>query len=190
MIFVNQRDYPHLPYPHPTIPDEEFSVFTSGCGLASLIMVVENLTTARFTMEEALVFAAEKKANLCRGTALKILAPATAERFGLDYARGKDMDEVLSCLQKGGMAVALTEGDRNGRIGLFTHGQHFITLAAYDGEDLCVLDPYLYDGKYEEEGRAGRVRLDAPFLYCPPETVDGETDPALVRYHLFFRKKP
>ena len=57
-------------------------------------------------------------------------------------------------------------------------------------DSICVLDPTLKEGKNEEPGREGKVRLDAPFAYCSPELMEKETDNRNPGFYLFSRKEP
>lgn len=86
--------------------------------------------------------------------------------------------------------IALVKGDRDGKYGLFTHIGHYITLIAYDGEEFCILDPGLNDGKFDAAEKEGRVRFSYPFIYCKKEIIKEEEDNTVAAYYLFRRKKP
>ena len=76
--YYNQNDYPEIPY-------GDGSIETSGCGLCSCCMVVENMTGHAFTPAEAARLAYECGACDETGTEISILAPAVCKRFGLTY---------------------------------------------------------------------------------------------------------
>ena len=52
-----------------------------------------------------------------------------------------------------------------------------------------MLDPSWREGKYEEKGREGKVRMDGPFVYCPLETLDEDASSRSPRYYLFRRPR-
>ena len=53
-----------------------------------------------------------------------------------------DIEEVKHCVRTGGAVVANVGGDREGYIGVFTHGGHYVVVIS-ETEDgrLCILDP-------------------------------------------------
>ena len=93
MKFVNQLDYPEVPYITRQEMEDEASrekgkkttVATSACGLCSAIIVVDRLlVNTELSLEEAIRLSYASKANLRIGTDYTVFAPALAERFGLD----------------------------------------------------------------------------------------------------------
>ena len=196
MRFICQRDYPDMPYRTCTdTPEDEYgqhtTVSSSACGPCCAIMAADRLLTDyQFDVEDAIQLSYDTGANHERGTDYAIYAPAFAEKFGLSYRPSDDLEEVKACLRNGGVAVALVK-NREGYVSVFTRKEHFVTLISVDEKDIfTVLDPNQYDGKFEEEGRAGRVTVDGHFIYCTGELLTEETGgrPA-TRYHLFQRKK-
>ena len=102
--YYNQNDYPEIPY-------GDGSIETSGCGLCSCCMVVENMTGHSFTPAEAARLAYECGACDETGTEISILAPAVCKRFGLTYELTCDHGKMLQFLQQGeGMAIANSGG--------------------------------------------------------------------------------
>lgn len=125
--YYNQNDYPEIPY-------GDGSIETSGCGLCSCCMVVENMTGHSFTPAEAARLAYECGACDETGTEISILAPAVCKRFGLTYELTCDHGKMLQFLQQGeGMAIANSGGDREGWTGIFTHGGHFNSACVRKG---------------------------------------------------------
>ena len=74
--YWNQLDYPEIPYGDGTVA-------SSGCGLCSACMVVENLTDYTFTPAEAVALADSVNAHDETGTEITLLAPAVCEKVGL-----------------------------------------------------------------------------------------------------------
>ena len=190
MIFINQLDYPELEFVHntkaETAPPELTNVARSGCGMCCLCMIVGNLTVHELPIAECLRISLEEDAHPGYGTRMAILGPVIAERYGLTFEHTRSLEVLKAHLQKGGMAIANVAGNVNGRKGLFSPDGHYIVVTAWDGERMCVLDPYLYDGKFEEEGRKGKVAVDTPFLYCTGEDLLEDSK----QFFLFARKKP
>lgn len=193
MYYLNQTEYPTVPYPHDLdhggVPVGRGNVANAACGPCCACMVVNNLTFARLTLPEALRLSGEVGANRDVGTDLSILGPAVARCYGLTYANSYDIADALACLAAGGMAIANPGGDRDGRVGLFTHGGHYIVLVSAEDGELTILDPALSEARFAEEGRRGRVRISYPFVYAPVETVREECVRPWPSYHLFKRKK-
>ena len=195
MKFLNQLEYPHVPYRTRAkvegLTDEErtTNVAESGCGLCCASMVVDLLTDKTLTIEDSVRLSEECVANHSPGTDLAVLAPALAEKFGLCYKQSNDLEETIAHLKNGGVAVALTVIKEGKKISLFAEYGHYILLVSTDGKDFCILDPYYKLEKFDIPERAGKVDVScAPFLYCDVNVVDGECL-ARKKYFLFSRKK-
>lgn len=193
MLYLNQLDYPDLYYPT-NIKEEgglgegKNNVKTAGCGLCSLCMVVENSTLHKFPLEDCLQLSLELKANLDPGTDLKILAPAVAEKFDLDYAATSDESVLLEHLRSGGMAIANTGGDREGYNAVFSHGGHYIVLVSCKGNRVCVLDPSQKEDKFETPERSPKVEVKGNFIYTDISVLTADTANRTPSYYLFARK--
>ncbi len=188
MHYLNQRKYPHIPYPtnvsHGGVPPEKQTAAAAACGPCCLCMAVDILTDKSLGLEECLALSMENGANHVFGTDLTILAPTVAKKYGLSYSSTNDLAEVIAHLQAGGNAVALI-----GK-GLFANGRHYILLTAFDGTDFCILDPSYTPDKFERPDRVGKVNTErAPFLYCERDTVHAETDAEFTKYYLLKRRK-
>ena len=192
MHYLNQLEYPQMEYKHNMDEGgagEHNTVAAAGCGPCSLCMVVEMLTPYTFTLDECIELSYSVRANRKPGTDLKLLAPAVAEKFGLAYTPSSNVGELIEHLQKGGMAVANSGGDREGYTGVFTHGGHYIAVLSYADGEFCILDPSWKEGKFEEEGRTGKVRVVYPYVYCAPEVLAKDCENRTPSYYLFARKK-
>ena len=189
MKFICQMEYKHIPYEtninNGGNPEDRRTVSSSGCGLCSICMVVDALTSESLSVEECRDLAYECGAHKpCPGTSLTTLGPVVAERFNLTYKPSGDIDEVIACLRAGGKVVARVNK------GLFTMRSHYITLISTDGTDFCILDPSYTPTKFHTPEREGRVDdTHAPHLYCAVDAVHAETEGPGTRYHLFERKR-
>ena len=195
MKYLNQLEYPHIPYPTDlNTPDSQMqkaSVKEAGCGLCSLCMVVDQLTMKTLPLRRCVALSQKVKANLEVGTNMKILGPVVAEKYGLSYDTTDDIQVAVRHLRDGGCIIANVGGDQKDKdyIGLFSHGGHYITLISADDKEVCVLDPSWRIDKYEEEGRQGKVRMDGKFVYCSHEILDQDASSRSPRYYLFAREK-
>lgn len=198
MKYVNQLEYRHLPYITRTeMEGEDFergqrsTVASSGCGLCSAIMVADRLIPdCEFSVEEAVELSYKCEANHRKGTDYERFAPAFAEKFGLDFEMTSDPERLRFCLRTGGAAVLHSKGDRDGYIGVFTHGGHYIAAISEERDGrIAILDPSLKEGKYEEEGRIGLVELKNEVVaVCDMEVLVKDTETAKFSFYLFWRK--
>ena len=192
MLYMNQRDYRHIPYMHDLdhggAPEERRNVATSGCGLCSMCMIVDHLTTKSLTLEECVRLSEENGANRKPGTSLRVLGPILAEMYDLEFSRTGSMEELVTHLQSGGEAVVNVNQKEDGTPGLFTTRSHWIVVVSTDGKEVCILDPNYAPGKFQEYEEQGLIRVKEPFLYCSLETLQQETR-IQIPYYLFSRKK-
>ena len=196
MKYVNQLEYPHLPYPtkikKADVPEEKkkTTVRSSGCGLCCACMTVDLLTDKSLDIEECVCISEECGANHGVGTDMSMLGPVIAEKFGLSYSKTNDLDEAIAHLRAGGAIISHVGIPKDASIGLFTKSGHYISLISTDGEEFCILDPSWSAEKYKIPERLGRVSEDNyPYLYCDVNTVHSETKPGRTKYHLFSRKR-
>ena len=198
MKYINQLEYPDTIYITNTKMEGEAlekgkrtTVKGSGCCLCSAVMVADRLIpNCDFDLKQAIDLSYEVKANYRYGTSYIRYAPAFAEKLGLRYEPAKTMEEVRNCLLTGGAAVALVAGDQPEHVGLFSHNEHYVAVIGYESDGrLVVLDPYLYDGKFEEQGREGRVELKYGVMaLCNEQELAGDVVGRNYPYYLFWRK--
>jgi|GEM_PF-485498 hypothetical protein len=167
------------------------TVARAGCGLCCAVMAADRLSPeSDFSLVDALELSYACGADYGIGTEYDKYAPAYAEKMGYDWKGTNDLTEVDSWLRNGGVAVAKVGGDRkDGHIGLFTHGWHYIILIwkREDGK-YAILDPSQTPTKYDEEGRKGLVEVDGKLIYAAPELLAEETKLFDPGFYLFKRK--
>lgn len=194
MKYLNQLEYPDLPYPtdvsHPDSPMVRASVREAGCGLCCLAMMADRLTAGTLSLRRLISLSEKHGANLRPGTDMKILGPVVAGLLGLDFSVTNSARTAAGCLKNGGSVIANTGGDREGYTGVFSHGGHYILLVSAKGSSFCVLDPSLKPGKYDGPGREGRVTVDWPFAWCSLELLSRETENRNPGFYMFSRKIP
>lgn len=197
MKYVNQLEHPHLRYITRTGmegKDLEYgkssTIRSSGCGLCSAIMVADRLLpNCNFGLYDALDLSYAVEANHKRGTDYERFAPAFAEKLGLKHEMTDDVDRLLHCLRTGGAAVALIGGDREGHIGVFSHGGHYVAVINEEPDGrIAILDPSYKENKYEEEGRQGKVELKCGVVaVCDLQVIAEDCANKSPRYFLFWR---
>ena len=190
MFYINQYEYPHVEYPHPegVYTDKIPTVATSGCGLCSFMMIVNNRTQHTITLEKSMALALESGANAGKGTQLRVMAPYAAPMYDLDYRATRDADALRAHLEKGEWAVVCCDGDTDRGIGLFSHVAHFVVACGIQGDEVCILDPAYKEGKFEEGIRQGKVRVEFPYLYCAFEDLVNDTLNKKAPFSLFTSK--
>lgn len=198
MKYINQLDFPDISYVTRTdlegIEREKglnTTVRSSGCGLCAAIMAADRLlVNYTFDLADAIALSYAVKANHKKGTCYKRFAPAFAEKLGLRWETTNDPEALRNCLRTGGAAVIHSGGDREGYIGVFSHGGHYITAVseAPDGR-IVVLDPSYKEGKYEEEGRKGLVEVKNGIIaLCDMRVLADDAANCDPGFHLFWRK--
>ena len=190
MKYISQLEYEHIPYYNNTRVEPTVSnVKKTGCGLCSLAMMLEHITTDSISIEELVKLSEENGANGGVGTSMYILAPIIAERFGLNYRSTSEISEVIGHLRAGGHVIVHVVSKERGAVhGLFTKTGHFMSIISTDGKDFCYFDPSYTTKKFSTPERIGKIDASAfPFLYCGIELMHGERERAKACYHLFSR---
>lgn len=198
MLYINQRDYPDVPFPTRTDkPDDEYgrntTVASSACGVCAAMMVVDRLcVNVHFSLEDALQLAYDSGANHQTGTDYKQYGPAVAEKFHLEYRTTDSVEKMRECLRTGGCAVALCgkRDDDPAFTPIFTYKGHYVTVISEERDGrFCILDPEYYDGKFEEADRSGKVEVKGIFCMVSPKILLEDTKVAGNQaFHLFWRQ--
>ena len=149
MKFVNQKDYPEIPYITRQLCDKEedrekgktTTISSSGCGLCSAVMVADRLIpNCEFGVQDAVDLSYECKANIKIGTAYTRFAPAFAEKLGLDYEMSNDPERLRYCLRTGGAAVLHIKGaNRGDYVGVFSSGGHYVAAVSEERDGRIAL---------------------------------------------------
>ena len=189
MYYVNQLNYPHVPYNHNMAaggpPEGRNSVRTSGCGLCCACMMVAHQTGKILPIEDFVKLSEENLANQQLGTNMKVLGPVLAKLFDLEYVQSSDKEELIDWLKNGGEAIVHCQGDKDGHVGLFSNRGHYILATAMVGEEVQIMDPSDKPEKFEIEGRKEKVRKEEPFVYAIPELVDEACYADRIHFHMF-----
>ena len=195
MKYINQLEYFNIPYEtdlkHVGESDHfHGTIATSGCGICCAMMVVDALCTCETDLQSFRDDAYCCQANEDPGTDMKLYGPYIAGKYGLIMTASDDIEQMKYCLQNGGQVIINVGGDRNGHIGIFSHGGHYILAKSFKDGKFCILDPSLKEGKFEEEGRKGKVMLDGVFCFTDPEVILADTAKRSPAFYCFERRVP
>ena len=198
MNYINQKQYPHIPYITRTQMEGEAkekglktTISSSGCGLCASIMVADRLIpNCEFGLEQAIDLSYSVEANGLPGTYSPIYVPAFADKLGLRNENTSDPQKLMECLRTGGAAMLVTNGDREGYIGVFSHGKHWIAMIGVEPDGrIAVLDPSYLPGKYDEAGHKGKVEVkNGVIALCDVQVLVEETKGRDPAFFLFWRK--
>ena len=168
-----QLDYKHIPYPSPISVNG--NIADNGCGVCCVSMIVEEILGISFDVETCAKFSKQSGARQGFGTNMAILSSAIAEKFKIEVIPTYDTNEVLEfLLDKQGYVIANTIGDREDWIGVFSDARHYIVLCdAYD-HTVGVLDPLYREGRYDVEGRKGKVKMVRNVAYADFSVVEND----------------
>lgn len=191
MHFLCQYNYGHISYPtdisHENSIMHTGTIKEAGCGICSVCMLVDRLTLTRISVSECRNLSVSVGANLQPGTNMDIFAPAVGRKFHLNYRPSNDVNELMRCLHNGGSAIVHISGDYDNYTGVFSHGGHYVVAISATESEVCILDPSWKEGKYEKEGRKGKVRQDGVFAYVTPDILEQEVARQKTHYYLFNR---
>ena len=184
MIYYNQHNYSHIPYPSPTLP--KATVKSGGCGVCCASMVVGELGDSTVPPEKMAPYAITVGARVVGGTDMRRLSDAISRDFALEHKESSSIEELLETLREGGMAICNPSGDTKTRSGIFSNGGHYIVAAgiATDGR-IIIYDPGLYSGKYNLPHRKEAVTLDGSRLLVKADILHADCAARAPRYHLF-----
>lgn len=172
--FYCQLDYAHIPYPNALKPSG--NIADNGCGVCCASMLIEGMLSIAFSVADCAIFSKRCGAREGFGTDFYILGGALAGRFGLSMRPSNDIEEVIGFLNtnKLGMVVANVRGDREGYVGVFADSGHYVLLEGAKNRELCVIDPMYQPGRYDKEGRAGKVRMEGYRAYAAAEVLQAD----------------
>lgn len=195
MFYINQQDYPDVPYATDLSEPEsgsarEGTFAESGCGPCALMMVVDRLTRRHMGLEEVIRLSYQHRANMKTGTDMKILGPAVADEYGLVMTTSDDEADMAACLSAGGAAVINVGGDHDDHVGVLSDVGHYVFAMSYTGSEFVILDPAYRPGKYDIEvpARRGKVRDCGGILYVGARTLHEDTATRSPGYYLFRRR--
>lgn len=198
MKYVNQKKYPDWLYTtRQSYEGEEkkkgltTTISSSGCGLCTAVMIADRLLpNCDFGLEDAVRISYACGANLMKGVTYKIFAPVFAQECGLDYEMTNDPDRLRYCLRTGGAAAIHAKGNNGDYIGVLSKTGHMLAAISEERDGrIAILDPSYTDGKFDIEGRKGKVEVKYGVIsLCNMDVIVEDTKPADPSFYLFWRK--
>lgn len=121
------------------------TVYSSGCGPASLCNALDALGIARVSVKAMCAYSVSVDARVKGGTDEGVLLRNAAKKYGFTYRTTSKNAELLAHLKSGG--VAILHGGSAYK--LFSDSGHFVCAVAASGNTVTVLDSFWYDKKYK-----------------------------------------
>lgn len=170
-VYYNQADsrWGSHPYTAPGYPNA--TVKTSGCGPTCAAMIVSSCKEI-VTPDRMCDISKENGFRVSGGTA-NGLFPYVAQRWGIEMKTVKSSYEAHQACKEGYFVVILCGA------GLWTTGGHFILAVGANDTDIEIYDPYLYNGKFNINGRAGKVRLNGNSAWVEINTFKANSNARL-----------
>lgn len=153
-FYYNQNNYDKVSYDNPNTKKKE-TVATSGCGVCSSCMVLNNLSGKElYTVSEMAKFSLSHGCRNNSGTNVeKLLTELCKKHKEFSFKITNDEDKLVAHLKKGGIAIA-NQGDK---YNVFSTAGHFVVAYKMDGKNIEVLDPQMYSGKYDAYNRPQHI---------------------------------
>jgi len=151
-VYYNQMDNRWKNHPYPAYPGyEDKTIGTSGCGPTCCAMVVSSGKEIIYPDDMGDI-AIEKGYRVPGGTDDGLFW-YIGERWGIEVQQIHSSYEAFErCMH--GWFVIMACGE-----GLWTTGGHYILAVGTEGDKIEIFDPYLYDGKFDQYGRTGKVQV-------------------------------
>lgn len=168
-IYYNQMDNRWKNHPYPAYPGyENKTIGTSGCGPACAAMVVSS--AKEIIYPDAMGDIAREQGFRIPGGTSDDLFWYIAERWGIEIEQlHSSYDAFDRC--KDGWFVIMACGE-----GLWTTGGHFIVAVGTEGDKIEIFDPYLYQGKFEQYGRQGKVEVRGTSCFVQIDTFKANSN--------------
>lgn len=154
MFYYNQMDYGNIKYDNPSTSATE-TVKTSGCGVCAPCIALNNLAGREvYTVAQMAKLSLASKARDNSGTNLNTLLKAVCrEHKEFSFTVTSDSAKVAQHIKDGGMVI-VNQGDS---YNVFSTAGHYVVAYKTVGSDIEVLDPQMYDGKYDAYSRPKRI---------------------------------
>lgn len=152
--YYNQKYYSDVKYDNLSTSGIE-SIASSGCGVCSVAMVVNNMAGKQLCSVASLArFSVANGGRDSGGTNMYALLSAVCKaNTHFSYKVTGDKQALLNHLKSGKMAI-INQGDS---YSVFSNGGHFVVAYKAVENNIEVFDPLVYDGKYTSGVKATRV---------------------------------
>lgn len=151
-VYYSQLDSRWKDYPYPAYPGyENKTIGTSGCGPTCAAMVVSS--SKEIIYPDAMGDIAIDKGFRVPGGTDDGLFWYIGENWKIETEQIHSSYEAFDrCMH--GWFVIMACGE-----GLWTTDGHYIVAVGTEGDKIEIYDPYLYEGKFDQYGRTGKVEV-------------------------------
>ena len=188
MFYYNQRNYGSVAYDRTNTSKIE-TIATSGCGVCTAAMIFNNLAGKElYTVKKMADFSIKNGARGENGTIMSVLLEALCKaNKSFSYTTTSDESKLVSHLKAGGMA-AVNQGDS---YDVFSSAGHFVVAYKLNGNNIEILDPYMYEGKYSRGSRTDRIVKKTKYgCVVSKSEINKATADRSPSYYLVTYKKP
>lgn len=174
-----------------TYKDEKYgqgTIYSSGCGPASLCNALDNLGIVSRTVRQMCAFSVSCGARVVGGTDESVLLKHASEKFGFEYRTTNKNNELLAHLKSGGAAIVHAGSNHP----LFSNGGHYVCAVGVSGDTVTILDSYWYSGKYTQTAlRRKYVKVvERGVIQTSIAQIGYATADRSPCYYLISKKKP
>lgn len=175
-VYYNQADSRWASHPYPSQEFPGATIKSGGCGVTCAAMVVSS--SKEIVRPDTMGDIARENGFRPNGGTAWELFPYVAQRWGLETREVRSSYEALQACRDGYFVVILCGA------GLWTTGGHYILAVGSRGDQIEIFDPYLYAGKFNRNGRQGKVSVEGNSCFVQIDTFKQNSEA-----HAFFAYK-
>lgn len=175
-VYYNQADPRWASHPYPSQELPGATIKSGGCGVTCAAMVVSS--SKEIVRPDTMGDIARENGFRPNGGTAWGLFQYVADRWGLETREVKSSYEALQACKDGYFVVILCSA------GLWTTGGHYILAVGARGDQIEIYDPYLYAGKFNRNGRQGKVSVEGNSCFVQIDTFKQNSEA-----HAFFAYK-
>ena len=150
-VYYNQGDSRWARHPYTSSAHPNATVKSAGCGPTCCAMIVSS--TKEIIYPDEMCYISKAQGYRAAGGTSEGLFTYVCNRWGLEIEQIHSSYTALEKIKDGYFVIFLAGN------GLWTTGGHYILGVGYDGDKIEIYDPYLYNGKFNINGRSGKVEL-------------------------------
>lgn len=161
-VYYNQADSRWASHPYPSSLYPNATVKSSGCGTTCAAMIVSS--TKEIIYPDAMSDISRQNGYRAATGTADALFDYVANRWGFEIKRLHSSYEAHQACKEGWFVVICCSN------GLWTTGGHYILAVGAKDDKIEIYDPYLYNGKFNINGRQGKVTLDGNTAWVQIDT--------------------
>lgn len=167
-IYYSQIDsrWKNHPYTAPGYPNA--TTGSSGCGPTCAAMVVSSCK--EIIRPDTMCDISKQQGYRVSGGTSDGLFSYVANRWGIEMKRLHSSFEAHQACKEGYFVIICCGS------GLWTTGGHYILAVGATDTDIEIYDPYLYAGKFNRNGRQGKVRLEGTSAWVEINTFKASSN--------------